>query len=157
MRRIRRRSHRQAAASVFLAFAAGAAVPPAARADTFNWIGTSNGNWSDSANWQGGTIPIAGNDAYVRFGGSGTTQYNASQDLGNPFPLWILELNSSSTAQQTLSGNPIEFVNNPAAVSPVSPMPVLAQRFSVPATSGGWNLQNDLVLTNDTLFGNQAA
>ena len=70
------------------------------------WIGASSANWSNSANWLDGSAPVAGGDASLalRFLASGASAFTATNDLGSPFILQQLILDSHSTGTLTIAG-----------------------------------------------------
>lgn len=49
-----------------LSMATWLCLTPPARADTVEWNDPgASGNWNDGTNWQGGTVPAVGDDAYI--------------------------------------------------------------------------------------------
>src|SRR5688500_10062464 len=127
------------------AIAIGAMVGNSAHGSSHTWNAPGSGNWSDPANWAGGSPPVSGIDTHVKFNSASGGNYTATQDIANPLKLWILELGGAPTGSQphTLNGQAIEFVRNPAAVDPIPSSPVLAQTFFNP-TSGGWSIFNKI-------------
>ena len=82
------------------------------QAATFTWNGAT-GNWSVGANWTGGvTPPGTDSTAILQFNGSGSLSYTATDDIVPTTPIFLvnqLQLNSSSSATNTLSGNQLQF------------------------------------------------
>jgi hypothetical protein len=74
------------------------------------WIGGASGNWSVNSNRLDGSAPAVGGDATlgVRFTAEGATALTATNDLGNPFTLNQLLLDSKSTALFTLASLGVE-------------------------------------------------
>jgi hypothetical protein len=85
---------------------------------TNTWVGTGNANWSNVASWDpaAGAPSTGGSTTTVlQFNNSGSTTYTATNDLGNPFQLNGLILNSSSSGSTTitdLASNSLSFVTN---------------------------------------------
>ena len=86
----RLRPARMARSAIALALAATCLV----RAEEV-WIGSSDSRWSDDAKWLDGSAPPAGGDADLALRFDVDRFLTATNDLGNPFLLRSLELNSS--------------------------------------------------------------
>lgn len=127
--------------------------------NNFNW-NNSTGNWSDggvlaNSNWlnpllvappptntQRALAP-AGNITHnlvVTFGGSGPTGYTSTNNLLNantPFQLNRLNLNSTSTATNVITGNPFRFSND----NGFNVTPRITQQ-----NSGAFRINNDIAI-----------
>jgi hypothetical protein len=135
-----------------------------AQAATYTWSnvddGTvvSNGNWSSGVSWTGGA-PVSAATTTLSIGytyGSNSTAETTTltNDVANPFQLNILSLtgnptagNGSNNALINIAGSPLEFVSN----GPTTPQVNLSS-----VRSNGqvvtFNVQSNVVLTNNTLF-----
>jgi autotransporter-associated beta strand protein len=71
------------------------------------WNFNNTGDWSDSGNWQSGTVPVSSSTNLLIFGG--TADYTANNDLGD-FILNVLEFNNSAGTVQ-LTGNTLILTN----------------------------------------------
>lgn len=75
------------------------------------WTGPSgtasaptSGNWSVATNWDPNGVPASSDTTVLAFGGSGSTPYTSTNDLG-AFTFGTIVLNSSATATETITGN----------------------------------------------------
>ena len=57
---------------------------------TYTWIGTGSGDWSNSANWSGGILPVSDKDSVLLFSGTSTAPFVANNDLPSPFQMYVL-------------------------------------------------------------------
>jgi autotransporter-associated beta strand protein len=105
-------------AALFAAACAGLALSRAADAQ-YTWISNSSGNWSSPGNWASSNVPPAGGGTSVglTFLNTAAAAWTATNDLGNPFVLNSLTLNSSSGALATIAGSPLAFDGAGAAVT----------------------------------------
>src|SRR5437867_3677951 len=106
-------NHARLRPTLALIFAALLAAPVLrAPAQVTNiWTNTVNGTWSDPNNWSNGA-PASASSTIIRFDASGATSYVATNDFAGGLALNQLQLNSSSTGTQFLTGNAIQFTNN---------------------------------------------
>lgn len=95
---------------------------PAAAA-TFTWNGTTTGNWNSGANWTGGA-PTGGDPTDILvFGGTGTANYQATNNIAGggvngEFLLNQLNFtNTPTTVVGTLLGNALEFQGSGASIN----------------------------------------
>src|SRR6185295_4142516 len=76
----------------------------------YSWIGTTSGNWSNSANWQAGALPVSANDTLLRFlVPAGSITFDANNDVASPFNLNILWITNNSTQSLSTSGGQLRF------------------------------------------------
>lgn len=71
------------------------------------WVNTS-GSWSDSTKWTSGFVPASSDSTTLHFGGSGSTQYLSTNDLGDPTTGFIfsqIELASTASVTEAISGS----------------------------------------------------
>lgn len=116
----------------------------AARADVASvWTSPNSGNWSNGANWQGGSAPIpdsTGDDS-LEFNAPGT--YTANNDLG-PFYIYNTTFDSENGTITLTGGDinlswPLTEQNNPTFKN-LSPNPVTVNNnvtFTAPSGVGG--------------------
>ncbi|MDB6155057.1 MAG: hypothetical protein JWL90_3510 [Chthoniobacteraceae bacterium] len=97
--------------SLRIAVACIACVASASAAEEV-WVGA--GLWSKNSNWLDGSAPLFGVDPTLalRFTASGASATIASNDLGSQFPVNRLILESDSSANFTIAGNPIKLTGN---------------------------------------------
>ncbi|MBL9083142.1 MAG: autotransporter-associated beta strand repeat-containing protein [Planctomycetales bacterium] len=122
-----------ACAATFL-FASGSI----AQAQTWNGV---SGNWADGINWSGGIAPVSSPTLQLTFGGTGSTLYDAVQDIvvsPAEFTLNGLILDSSSIATNTISGGPLRFEGT---------LPSIVQN-----GSGAFNISNPLAIRSGGLI-----
>ena len=140
-----------------------------AQAATYTWSNLDNntpvinGNWSGGESWS--AAPVSAADTTLSIGYTYATNSAAetntlTNDIANPFLLNVLSLtgnsnagNGSSNALINIAGSPLEFVSNGSTTPQVN--------LSSVRTNGQvitFNVQSNLVLTNNTLFtGNGSA
>ncbi len=88
-----------------------AAVSACAQVGVDYWGGGASGNWSDAANWIGGsaissnTPPLSGDVLF--FGTAGSAGSSLTNDLGNGFELWEIEFDTDGASAYTFAGEPI--------------------------------------------------
>src|SRR6266576_3771573 len=130
-------------AGVVLA-AALAGIINSAEAVTYTWNASASGNWSNAANWSGGTLPVAGNTNTLQFSSPLSTAYTATNDLGSPFVLRTLSVGTfgGAGATVTMAGNSLEFQTSD-----------LAAPDQIVLNAGNLLLNNNLIFDNDTLMG----
>jgi autotransporter-associated beta strand protein len=134
-----------------------------AQAATYTWSNLDNntpvinGNWSGGESWS--AAPVSAADTTLSIGYTYATNSAAetntlTNDIANPFLLNVLSLtgnsnagNGSSNALINIAGSPLEFVSNGSTTPQVN--------LSSVRTNGQvitFNVQSNLVLTNNTLF-----
>lgn len=135
-----------------------------AQAATFTWSnlddGTvvSNGNWSSGVSWTGGAPVSAATTTLsigYTYGPNSTAESNTlTNDVANPFLLNVLSLtgnpgaaNGSFNALINIAGSPLEFVSNVGVTPQVNLSSVRSNGQVVT-----FNVQSNVVLTNNTLF-----
>jgi fibronectin-binding autotransporter adhesin len=98
-------------ASSLLVLAALLLAAPFAAGQT--WTATSSGNWSTASNWNNGAgpAPTSSSTTVLTFSPSGTTSYTATNNISNPFVLENLNLDSTSSATNTIAGSQLQFAN----------------------------------------------
>jgi fibronectin-binding autotransporter adhesin len=93
--------------AVAVAGAVAAVYSHPASANIWTW-NNSTSNWNSAANWSSttnpGTVPASGSSTELDFGGTGSTAYTASNDLGT-FVFGTIKLNSSASVAENISGN----------------------------------------------------
>src|SRR5205809_365846 len=76
-------------------------LSPAARGQTFTWVGTATGataqSWSTASNWAGNAVPTAGSTTDLVFNSILDTTFSASNDLAGPFLVRSVTLNNQSS------------------------------------------------------------
>ena len=113
------------------------------KAQTFFWTGAGNNdNWSTGANWEGGVPPTSGSGVILSFSSSELFD-TANNDLGN-FVLNSVQLDSPGF---TISGDPLEFVNDSSGQSPS------IMSFNETGPLQSVVIENDFVVTDDLSFG----
>lgn len=125
---------------LFVVLVATAAIP--AQTNTYTPVGPFT--WSTAANWNV-TPPVGGSATTVlQFNNSGSSFYDALNDLAGTFQLNGLLLNSTSSRVSIISGNALNFTQDGASNNPVlnqngSSAFVINNNFSVtdPLTIGG--------------------
>src|SRR5947207_1240943 len=100
--------------TLLLAVTVALAGPTAARAQSGSWDKDANGNWSDPANWFGGSVPGGGGTA--TFGGAFSTGFlTANRTVTLDVPVTLGGLTFNNTADRfgyTISGtNPLTFTS----------------------------------------------
>jgi autotransporter-associated beta strand protein len=126
----RRRSVLVLSATVVLAV-----VGPAAA--QWTWTGATSGLWGDSTNWSPMSIPLSTQSTTLTFGAAANTAMTAGNN-GTPFQLNQMNFSAGGPAY-TVNGNPLNFTNNSAAVSPTIVMD----------TSNAVTIADPLILTNN--------
>jgi fibronectin-binding autotransporter adhesin len=84
-------------ARLTLALAAAFALASVARSQTYTWIGTTAGNWSNAANWSGGVVPVSGPTTNLIFNSSLDVGYTATNDIAAPFVAQSITVNNTSS------------------------------------------------------------
>lgn len=141
-------------------FAAAFCLHQTASAATYIYgtsSGTINQNWSTGAGWN--FVPLSGIDTAITILDPNSTLFAAdsaiisNNDLPGNFQLNVLTLQgtgpASASASITLQGGALEFVSNGSA-TPVVNLNALKGTGSNQALL--YNINNNIVLTNDTLF-----
>src|SRR6185369_12483794 len=69
------------------------------------WIDSFSNNWSNHASWLDGSAPAPGGSAslMLTFLSSGTSAFTATNNLGNPFLLNALILDTNATGVSTIT------------------------------------------------------
>ncbi|MBA4018887.1 MAG: hypothetical protein C0483_17100 [Pirellula sp.] len=103
---------------------------------TYTWTNTT-GNWSSDPLWGGSHVTGTDPADILIFGGTGTTQYRATNDIlpggvAGPFKLNQLHLNSSASVTEYLFGNALQFDNAGSKITI--------------ANTGGFAINNKLIL-----------
>jgi autotransporter-associated beta strand protein len=134
-----------------------------AQAATYTWSNLDNntpvinGNWSGGESWSAAPVSAADTTLSIgyTYGSNSTAETNTlTNDIANPFQLNVLSLTGNSTAANgsfnaliNIAGSPLEFVSNGSTTPQVN--------LSSVRTNGQvitFNVQSNLVLTNNTLF-----
>lgn len=102
----------------------------------------ATGTWNNPAHWVGGAVPSSSTTTHLSFGGSGTSSYTATNDLGT-FTLSTLTLASTSTGIVTLAGAALVFDGT---------SPKLTQN-----GSGAVNISNDVTLVGTSTWSGSGA
>ena len=140
------RSIRLAIVCVVSWLAAGSAL-----AQSYTWLGTTNGNWSTASNWSPNGVPTnVSIDTAITFGA--TTNANITNDLGL-FKLNSLTFSAAAPAY-TLGGGTLSFQTNGSNVDPSITLngsnSVTINNALIPEDCSGtlevygWNLLGDL-------------
>src|SRR6188474_2255106 len=87
-------------------------ISRAAQAVTGNWIGPTNGNWSDTTRWQDGIVPNAQADtAQYTTGGSQITL----QDIAAGVTVGTLKVQGTANSSWQITPNQNVFLNQDGA------------------------------------------
>jgi autotransporter-associated beta strand protein len=85
--------------------------PPAANAIWRGSGGTTaaptSGNWSNAANWSTNVVPTPSDTVILEFGGSSSTPYASTNDLG-AFTFESIYLKSTASVIETINGNTLQ-------------------------------------------------
>jgi autotransporter-associated beta strand protein len=84
---------------------------PGQSVQQFTWNGAADSNWSNSGNWNTGTVPVSAIGTQLIFGA--TANAVMTNDVANPFILNSMTFNAGSPAY-TLNGNGLDFRTNGA-------------------------------------------
>jgi fibronectin-binding autotransporter adhesin len=122
-----------------LALVAATAMCGGAHANTvYTWQNTSD-TWSDPAAWLSGgsnVVPTSGSTTELDFGGSGSAVYTSTDDLASPFQLTEIQLGSSASVTETITGDSLSGIST------------LNQN-----GTGAFNINNALALTSTLTIG----
>jgi autotransporter-associated beta strand protein len=80
-----------------VALAAALASGATVRGQTYTWTAYSSGNWSPSANWAGGNVPVSGTTAKLVFNSILDVGYVATNDIATPFVTNSITINDASS------------------------------------------------------------
>lgn len=132
--RLARTSFRSASLASCAAASLGSTTADAAILD---WHGDVDAKWSTATNWEGNVPPVSGSpNLEVRLKSPGTSSFTSNQDLGSPFELQQLSVDTSSSpsTHHTIDGSPLAFSNlGSAPIIRNSGDPVLAMDLTINA------------------------
>lgn len=139
---------RTVATAVILGAVVTGLVARSARANTVYTSTNVTGFWNNSGEWVSNVIPASAIDAELDFGGTGSAAGTFTDNIGSgTFTLNEIQLNSTSTAAQTIAanaaGNTLTFAANSLGAGPQ----ILQDN------SGAFTIANGIVLQNTLTIG----
>ncbi len=135
-------------ARVIIAMVAALGLAPVVQGQTYTWIGTTSGNWSSSANWSGGTIPVSGNTSNLVFNSYLDLGYVATNDIASPFVANTITVNNTSSSNSpfgVLLVGPIQMNGTNASLINNGPADLYIGPSS--GTASTWDLEAPTTIT----------